>query len=560
MTDDLARDLAADLDKIAIPPIPNDYALLKSLIQSLPSPLTPEIRSAITGSLNTVSPSLTAAAQTQSVMAGVPIGSESGSAIGVVSEIFYGNSNLLANPLLEATDPSGDNFATTNTPFANGWQGKYVLNSGSVPSFIGTDQLYQRGVANDNPLNSTIMEMWLEASAGATDVTAYIYPSAPFNPSTDIALPFLVASIKVGWWGNTVRPHTTKFQIRMEIVDDDGALAGPWFDMKAVSGSGTIHRISVAKPKPAGGWSSSLKYPYLWRMAINWAYDQAETPAKGDWFVWGEPSLAWASTQAPPPFAPIIGGWVPSALRARNYGDISDRLSVHSGGLSIFPGSGGGYSLIRMYPNGIYMGDATTWEDLLLSRVAPTVLKISDPYGYGGGDESLQIGDDSTLFDVDIADRLGIKGQQTAANGGFVFGSGKDTNLYRSAADVLKTDDTLEVATKLVVGTETFKAVTVAVTNGSTVYFADADLPATGHALLHDNGDTGAGIVSFYRAGTFNVIKGITNNAGAYEFRGTTFSAGAGSFSFFIESNSAGARIGVKNNAGYDRSFTLVTF
>lgn len=451
MTDDLSR----DIERIEVPSIPNDYASLKALIQTLPAPLSPEIRSASSGQTNTQSPGVTTAAQTAGVMGGVPPGMESGASIGVVSEIFYGNSNILNNPLLNTTDPGGDNFGTTNTPFAHYWQGKYVLNSGSAPYYIGTDQLYQRTQTDSNPLNSTLMEMNLEASAGPTDITAYIYPTVGVSPDTDLAYPFLVASCKIGWWGATVRPNTTKFQIRMEIVDGTGAVtAGPWFDMMPISGQGSVHRISVAMAKPTAGWSSSVKYPYLWRMRIDWAYNQAESPPKGDWFVWGEPSLAWSATQAPPPFAPIISSWVPNVFSARNFGDAGSRVDLQSAGLFIYNGNATGYSQLQVTYQGIYMGTGTTWADVALTRSGSRMFRISDPYGNGTGDEALQIGDDTTLFDVDIADRLGIKGQQDATAGGFVFGSGKDTNLYRGGTDQLKTDDSLWVGGSLLFGGE----------------------------------------------------------------------------------------------------------
>src|SRR5690606_18654276 len=40
--------------------------------------------------------------------------------------------------------------------------------------------------------------------------------------------------------------------------------------------------------------------------------------------------------------------------------------------------------------------------------------------------------------------------------GGIVFGSSRDTNLYRNAANSLRTDDDLHVASKLQVGTDAF--------------------------------------------------------------------------------------------------------
>lgn len=105
-----------------------------------------------------------------------------------------------------------------------------------------------------------------------------------------------------------------------------------------------------------------------------------------------------------------------------------------------------------------------------------------------------------------------------------------------------------------------YGAVEITATTGSTVYFADADLPRIGAALFTDDGDTGAGIVSWFRDGTYNRCWGIGVNSGLYEFRGTTFSGGSGGFSWFVESNSTGARVGIKNNAGYQRTFYLMLF
>lgn len=55
------------------------------------------------------------------------------------------------------------------------------------------------------------------------------------------------------------------------------------------------------------------------------------------------------------------------------------------------------------------------------------------------------VGDDAGIWDVSQADTLNIRGVQTPANGRITLGSAGDTNLYRSAADVLKTDDALVV-------------------------------------------------------------------------------------------------------------------
>ena len=64
--------------------------------------------------------------------------------------------------------------------------------------------------------------------------------------------------------------------------------------------------------------------------------------------------------------------------------------------------------------------------------------KITTPNNAQG----ITIGDDATLCDRNIADHIVIEGS-TATNGGITFGSGKDTNIYRGGANILKTDDTM---------------------------------------------------------------------------------------------------------------------
>ena len=64
--------------------------------------------------------------------------------------------------------------------------------------------------------------------------------------------------------------------------------------------------------------------------------------------------------------------------------------------------------------------------------------KITTPNNAQG----ITIGDDISLCDRNIADHLVLEGS-TATNGGITFGSGKDTNIYRGGANILKTDDTM---------------------------------------------------------------------------------------------------------------------
>ena len=63
--------------------------------------------------------------------------------------------------------------------------------------------------------------------------------------------------------------------------------------------------------------------------------------------------------------------------------------------------------------------------------------KITTPNNAPG----ITIGDDVTICDRNVANFMVLEGS-TATSGGIIFGSDKDTNIYRGGANILKTDDT----------------------------------------------------------------------------------------------------------------------
>lgn len=73
------------------------------------------------------------------------------------------------------------------------------------------------------------------------------------------------------------------------------------------------------------------------------------------------------------------------------------------------------------------------------------------------GAVGIKLGDDAQLVDVNILNMMGIQGQQDTKLGGLVFGSDKDTNLYRESLDKLKTDDTFCAKNGYEVGDSTTK-------------------------------------------------------------------------------------------------------
>lgn len=109
----------------------------------------------------------------------------------------------------------------------------------------------------------------------------------------------------------------------------------------------------------------------------------------------------------------------------------------------------------------------------LTSKVAGDVFteamwtNLKDNFDATRGDGSASA--PSHTFDLDTNtglyrignDRLGVttagtKALEVAADGKLLFGDATDTNLYRSAADTLKTDDALVVGGALKLGTNTF--------------------------------------------------------------------------------------------------------
>lgn len=66
-------------------------------------------------------------------------------------------------------------------------------------------------------------------------------------------------------------------------------------------------------------------------------------------------------------------------------------------------------------------------------------------HGGGSSGDAFKIGDDIYLVDVNEANTVCLQGAQTRANAKIYFGSDKDTNLYRSGPNQLKTDDSFIV-------------------------------------------------------------------------------------------------------------------
>lgn len=111
-------------------------------------------------------------------------------------------------------------------------------------------------------------------------------------------------------------------------------------------------------------------------------------------------------------------------------------------------------------------------------------------------------------------------------------------------------------------GFKTIVTYEITLASGATVFVPDADIPRNGGCIAVSNGNNGMAMFAWYRSGSFNVINGqqIGTASHSWEARTTNFSAGAAGFSYFLENNLAGARLGVKNNAGFATSHRLLIF
>lgn len=218
---------------------------------------------------------------------------------------------------------------------------------------------------------------------------------------------------------------------------------------------------------------------------------------------------------------------------------IGSMIDASRGGVWRVIGSlGGPRDTVQIGANGLIFGGDTE-----LYSPATGVLTIPDT---GLNLPQLRLGDDSALFDVDIADRLGIMGQQTPANGGFVFGSGKDTNLYRSAAGTLKTDGSLDVGGAVIGASPILRGYST----GASTWNKPSGL---NHIIVEVQGGGGAGGGAPTGAAGEHAKGGGGGSGG---FSRSLILAGALSASYTATVGAGGTGVsGTTGNAGADSSF-----
>ena len=121
--------------------------------------------------------------------------------------------------------------------------------------------------------------------------------------------------------------------------------------------------------------------------------------------------------------------WSPGAVGATVVDAGGVQVDASKGGVFRLRGTDGApRSIVESGAQGLKVGGDTE-----VSSPATGVLRI---YGDGSGD-ALQVGNDGQIVDVDVADTLGIQGQQNPANGQLLLGSAKDAGIGRTSAGTL---------------------------------------------------------------------------------------------------------------------------
>jgi hypothetical protein len=433
----------------AVGGIPDDYAQLRSLLAALPTGTAPDIRSGRTAAIATTGGGPGSALTLQS---NVAIGSESGSGQGITAPIFYGPSNLLANPTLEgfSTGPSLTAVLQTvgpgylEQPNLRAYKGRYSVVSGAAPAGGGFGLLYDRGISTDNPFNSNLAQISLTPGVGAGTVDLLLEQG--FTDDIGQDFPFLVAACRVTRYGDVLDPAVTALTATMEIVDVTAGLtyAGTPFDVMTIDGTTLAVQISASAPvTPFHQWT--------WRMRIRVTSSSA-WGASDNVLFFGEPLLHWSSVQSPSPYTPLVAGFTAEAVAAdARAGESWPRIALNTQGLIL--GGGAGFDVRLMRNLGV---PGNLWIDSYNSA-APTYVFVR---GTAGQRAALTV----SLM-ADVASRTALYGDATAQS--LEFGPGnaaRDVRLFRSSSKVLTIDDTLggpvqvNIDNKLAVGDGTAAA------------------------------------------------------------------------------------------------------
>lgn len=561
MTDDFSATLPRDIERIAstVPAMPSEYGYLRSLLASIPSPLSPEIRQARATPTAVDLSSFSAAAQLGDRLAGAGVGDQSGASVGRYPEVFYGQGNGLVDPTFETIPVLTGPVAAGPGWSAIGphWEGRFTLNSGVAPTVD-----WASWTARENGVrgfSSAVSRLSVAPSGvNAYNVKVELQNTAPFSPD-DTDFTTLIGAIRA--YRTAADPNGTG-TITLQLVN---SATGAVLASSSPLDYGATDQVTRLSARLFDSAAALVAVDYYLRIV----FDLVHTAGGGASisFYLAEPQIGFSSNELPPPYTPLVAKWIPNRLRDRT----ADFYALDTGGGSFagwwrLEGIGSAEAVLQFRreveaPNvrmelgyiggagwsGIRMGGGAGATDVTLYRSAADTLKTDDDFIVGG---TLDIvGAAIALNEILISEpaaarlmvsatgatepRVGLQlsaahaaassgffvwnsgdanvraslGKDAAGNPGVFLGPGGagavDTNLYRSAASLLKTDDEFEIG--IGGGKDTLRLTSTAADTGIT-FGGDTNLYRSAASVLTSDDtleSTVAGIAFRATAGAF---------------------------------------------------------
>jgi len=348
-----------ELEAIAagLPADPFGMGALRLLLGTLPNPTQPEVKSAREGAPD-IAVGGSGIGQALSLTSSALPGGESGGVIGIVPETFFGQSNLLPNPTLDGPI-DGASIGLASTAIAEAWEADYDLTSGSITSIV--QNVFKLRGEESNAFSSSALSFLIN-SDGTNEYNLDLYfehPNSVLLQDMPI-LGHLVAAFRV-WNGSLSMAALTTLDATVQIEDVTDAVIlaeSTPFSLKSI----TTATVRIAASFPAEDLNPA--HPVRAILHIK-AVKPAGTGAD-PFILWGEPFLAYSSTQSPGAFMPQLARYEERALAQKMAGDSQYSLLVGD--------------LQNANPN-IRFGSGSAAVDTRIRRSGTSQLTIDDASG-----------------------------------------------------------------------------------------------------------------------------------------------------------------------------------
>lgn len=312
----------------ALPVIPNDLRNLLDLMNQAQAMFTPFLRQAGTAALADAPGAGGMETPNWGLVAGDLNSLSLGS--GSLAAMFFGQSNLLQDPMFEQI--AGVTYLATNAfPTAATTDGKWkfqrVQNSGTgMAQNAGWGS--RTRIDALNPFNSALLSLSLPTNIQAADNTVYLWPATDFDGANQTALPYLVATVKIGQL--VVSPsftNVTSATVRLQLMNvTDGLVVaeGATLDFKAMAYP-EQRQLVAAYQADAATFQSKV---WRWRVRV----DIVATGSGGSLSIGlGEPTLRFAyAPEGGGPHTPTAGDWYPTGLRQQYESSTLDEPLIRS--------------------------------------------------------------------------------------------------------------------------------------------------------------------------------------------------------------------------------------